>query len=65
MMPMGAMSQLHADAIMFNTKLIKRRNPVAFDLLLSGTYKQRKVKSKRDYKRNFKNQKEYELTTSY
>ena len=65
MMPMVVMSLLHADATMFNTKPIKRRNPVAFDLLLSGTYKQRKVKSRRDYKRNFKNQREYELTTSY
>lgn len=60
---MGVMFRPLAGASMFNTKLVKRRNPVAFDLLLSGTYKQRKVKSKRDYKRNFKNPKEFEQIT--
>lgn len=48
---------------MFLSKKVKRRDPIAFDLLLSGTYKQRKVKSKRDYKRAFKNQREFELLT--
>lgn len=44
-----------------NNQKIKRRDPIAFDLLVSGTYKQRKVKSKLSYKRTFKNQKDFEL----
>ena len=46
---------------MYNTKEIKRRDPIAFDLLISGTYKQRKVSVKKRYKRNFRNQREFEV----
>ena len=63
LMPMDDMFETLGSAIMYPTKKIKRRDPIAFDLLLSGTYKQRKVKSKRDYKRMFKNQREFELLT--
>ena len=62
MMPTDDMLKMPANAIMF-TKKLKRRDPIAYDLLVSGTYKQRKVKSKRDYKRVFKNQREFELLT--
>ena len=36
----------------------KRRNPVAFDLLLSGTYNQRKEENRKRFKRKFRNDKE-------
>lgn len=41
-------------------KTFKPRNPIAFDLLVSGTYKQRKVKLKTHYSRTFKNQKSFD-----
>lgn len=50
---------------MFNTKKVKRRDPIAFDLLMSGTYGQRKVNSKRAYKRNYKNTREFNRATSF
>jgi glucan phosphoethanolaminetransferase (alkaline phosphatase superfamily) len=49
---------------MFNTKVVKRRDPIAFDLLVSGTYKPRKVSVKKLYKRNFRNQRDFEVKYS-
>jgi hypothetical protein len=47
------------------SKTVKPRNPIAFDLLVSGTYKQRKVKNKCQYTRNFKNRKSFERQHSF
>ena len=44
---------------------VKKRNPIAFDLLVSGTYKQRKVKNKTKYSRGFKNQNSFDRQHSY
>ena len=41
---------------------LTRRDPIAFDLLVSGTYKQRKVGNKKQYKRNFRNQRDFEVS---
>lgn len=64
MMVMVGLFKLYAGVSMFIIdKKIKRRDPIAYDLLVSGTYKQRKVRSKLAYKRTFKNQKDFELRT--
>jgi hypothetical protein len=65
MMLMDALYNRPAGVSMFTNKKVKRRDPIAFDLLVSGTYKSRKVKSKRDYKRNFKNFREFDHATSF
>jgi len=39
---------------------VKRRDPIAFDLLVSGTYKQRKVPKKTEYRRKFRNGKSFQ-----
>jgi hypothetical protein len=44
-----------------DTKKVKRRDPIAIDLLLSGTYYQRKSSNKKNVKRKFKNAKQFEL----
>lgn len=36
---------------------VKRRDPIAYELLLSGKYGQRTVNSKKQYKRKFRNEK--------
>lgn len=38
---------------------LKRRNPVAFDLLVSGTYNQRKEENRKRFKRKYRNLKEH------
>lgn len=57
MMPMvGSSNQLLS--VDMSVKKVKRRDPIAFDLLTSGLYKQRRVAFAKLYKRNFRNERQ-------
>ena len=38
---------------------VKRRDPIAFDLLTSGNYNIRKVAKKTEYRRKFRNERSF------
>jgi hypothetical protein len=64
MMPTVGMFDQPGNATM-STKKVKRRDPIAFDLLTSGLYKQRKVPLAKLYKRNFRNERQRQTQELY
>jgi hypothetical protein len=59
MMLMVVMFLLEGCVQMRITNPVKRRDPIAFDLLTSGNYKIRKVAKKTEYRRKFRNERSF------